>query len=41
MDVRCAVTDDDTLLEEEETIWLEEVQTDRLLSSTFFEISSD
>jgi hypothetical protein len=40
-DTRCAVTDDVTLLEAEETMRVEELLTDRLLSSTCFETCSD
>jgi hypothetical protein len=40
-DTRCAVTDDDTLLVEEETMRVEEVLTERLLSCTILETSSD
>jgi hypothetical protein len=40
-DTRCDVTDDDTLLVDEETMWVEEVLIERLLSCTSFETSSD
>jgi hypothetical protein len=40
-DSRWEVTDDETLLEEEETMRVEEVLRDRLLSCTSLETSSD
>jgi hypothetical protein len=39
--MRWEVTDDDTLLEEDETMRVEEELTDRPLSCTSFETSSD
>jgi len=39
--MRWEVTDDETVLEEDETMRVEEVLTDRLLSCTNLETSSD
>ena len=39
--MRWEVTDDETVLEEDETTRVEEVLTDRLLSCTSLETSSD
>jgi hypothetical protein len=39
--MRWEVTDDDTVLEEDETMRVEEVLRDRLLSCTSLETSSD
>jgi hypothetical protein len=39
--MRCEVTDDDTVLDEEETTRVEELLAERLLSCTSLETSSD